>query len=124
MGIDGTYPLLIALWLLPLAGAIACWAFGPQLKAWAGRSACTAMGASFVLTALSWGAGTQNAGGALGRSSIAIILDPRVFRFRAAARSAFAAVDVYHHRRRVSDPLLLDGIHGRRSRICARFSPT
>ena len=32
MGVDGTYPLLMALWLLPLAGAIVCWAFGPQLK--------------------------------------------------------------------------------------------
>ena len=32
MGVDGYYPLLVALWLLPLAGAIVCWAFGPQLK--------------------------------------------------------------------------------------------
>ncbi len=81
MGIDGTYPLLIALWLLPLAGAIACWAFGPQLKAWAGRLACTAMGASFVLTALSWGAGTQNAGGLLGAHQSILSWIPGSFDF-------------------------------------------
>ncbi|HEU5478731.1 MAG TPA: NADH-quinone oxidoreductase subunit L [Candidatus Tumulicola sp.] len=66
LGVDGAYPMLVALWLLPLAGAILCWAFGPQLKVWAGRLACAAIGASFVLAALSWAAGTQNAGGALG----------------------------------------------------------
>ena len=66
LGVDGAYPLLVALWLLPLAGAILCWAFGPQLKVWAGRVACAAIGASFVLTALSWAAGTQHAAGALG----------------------------------------------------------
>jgi NADH-quinone oxidoreductase subunit L len=66
LGVDGAYPMLVALWLLPLAGAILCWAFGPQLRVWAGRLACAAIGTSFVLTALSWAAGTQNAGGALG----------------------------------------------------------
>ncbi|MEO6835713.1 MAG: NADH-quinone oxidoreductase subunit L [Candidatus Tumulicola sp.] len=66
MGADGSYPLLVALWLLPLAGAIACWAFGPQLKTAAGWLASAVVGASFVLVALSWGAGTQHAGGALG----------------------------------------------------------
>jgi NADH-quinone oxidoreductase subunit L len=63
MGVDGSYPLLVAFWLLPLAGAILCWAFGPQLKTRAGWLACAVMAASFVLAALSWGAGTQNAGG-------------------------------------------------------------
>jgi len=59
LGVDGSYPLIVALWLLPLAGAILCWVFGPQLKQVAGWLACTAMGASFVLTLLSWQAGTQ-----------------------------------------------------------------
>jgi NADH-quinone oxidoreductase subunit L len=66
LGVDGSYPLLIALWLLPLAGAILCWAFGPQLRARAGWLASVAIGASFVLTVLSWPNGTQHVGGALG----------------------------------------------------------
>ena len=66
MGVDGSYPLLLALWLLPLAGAILCWAFGPQLKQMAGWLGSATIGGSFVLTLLSWGAGTQSAGGALG----------------------------------------------------------
>jgi NADH-quinone oxidoreductase subunit L len=66
MGVDGSYPLLLALWLLPLAGAIVCWAFGPQLKAAAGWLGSATIGAAFVLTLLSWGAGTQNIGGAQG----------------------------------------------------------
>jgi NADH-quinone oxidoreductase subunit L len=51
LGVSGTYPMLLALWLLPLAGAVICWAFGPQLRA---------------MAALSWPAGTQNAGGQIG----------------------------------------------------------
>ena len=66
MGNDGTYPLLIALWLLPLLGAILCWGFGPWLKACAGWLATALVGASFVLAVLSWGAGTQSVGGTLG----------------------------------------------------------
>ncbi|MBV8490492.1 MAG: NADH-quinone oxidoreductase subunit L [Candidatus Eremiobacteraeota bacterium] len=66
MGVDGSYPMLVALWLLPLAGAIICWAFGPQLKTAAGWVANGAMFAALVLTALSYGAGTQSAGGAEG----------------------------------------------------------
>jgi NADH-quinone oxidoreductase subunit L len=66
MGVTGSYPLLVALWLLPLAGAILCWAFGPQIKTASGWLASGALAASFVLAVLSWGAGTQNAGGALG----------------------------------------------------------
>ena len=66
MGVPGTYPLLIALWLLPLAGAVVCWAFGPQLKTLAGWLGSAAIGASFVMAVLSWSAGTQSAGGALG----------------------------------------------------------
>ncbi|HEY5425522.1 MAG TPA: NADH-quinone oxidoreductase subunit L [Candidatus Tumulicola sp.] len=66
MGVDGSYPLLVALWLLPLAGAIACWVLGPQLKTAAGWLAGAVVAASFVLATLSWGAGTQNVAGALG----------------------------------------------------------
>ncbi|HZY98945.1 MAG TPA: NADH-quinone oxidoreductase subunit L [Candidatus Baltobacteraceae bacterium] len=66
MGVDGSYPLLLALWLLPLAGAVVCWAFGPQLRNAAGWLGSATIGASFILTLLSWGAGTQSQGGALG----------------------------------------------------------
>ncbi len=66
MGVDGSYPLIVVLWLLPLLGAILCWAFGPQLKNAAGWLASALLGGSFVLTLLSWGAGTQSSGGALG----------------------------------------------------------
>ena len=66
MGVDGSYPLVVALWLLPLAGAVLCWAFGPQLRALAGWLASAILAASFVLAALSWGSGTQTAAGVLG----------------------------------------------------------
>ena len=66
LGVAGSYPLLIALWLLPLAGAIVCWAFGPRLKTLAGWLASGIIAASFVLAVLSWGDGTQHAGAALG----------------------------------------------------------
>lgn len=60
MGIDGSYPFLLALWLLPLAGAIINWAFGPQLKAGAAWLGSAVLGLSFVATVLSWAAGTQS----------------------------------------------------------------
>jgi NADH-quinone oxidoreductase subunit L len=66
LGVSGSYPLLIALWLLPLAGAVICWAFGPQLRAWSGWLASGLVGASFVLAVASWGVATQNAAGSLG----------------------------------------------------------
>jgi NADH-quinone oxidoreductase subunit L len=66
MGVDGSYPYLLALWLLPLAGAIVCWAFGPQLKRAAGFIGSAVIGISFILTLLSWGAGTQSTGLATG----------------------------------------------------------
>jgi len=68
LGVSGSYPLIVALWLLPLAGAVLCWTFGPQLKTAAGWLVSGLVGASFVLTALSWGAATQHVGGALGAS--------------------------------------------------------
>jgi NADH-quinone oxidoreductase subunit L len=68
LGVSGSYPLLIALWLLPLAGAILCWAFGPQLRRYAGWLVSGLVAVSFVLAALLWSAATQSAGGALGAS--------------------------------------------------------
>jgi NADH-quinone oxidoreductase subunit L len=59
MGSGGTYPTLIALWLLPLAGAIAIWAFGPQLKRTAGPLAAAVVGASFIATLMLWSTATQ-----------------------------------------------------------------
>ncbi|MGR4064716.1 MAG: NADH-quinone oxidoreductase subunit L [Vulcanimicrobiaceae bacterium] len=59
LGVDGTYPWLLALWLLPLLGAVSCWTFGPQLKAGAGWLATALLGLSFAGTVLSWSAGTQ-----------------------------------------------------------------
>jgi NADH-quinone oxidoreductase subunit L len=57
------YPLLLAIWLLPLAGAILCWFLGPQLKGAAGWLACAMLGLSFVATMLSWSSGTQHVAG-------------------------------------------------------------
>jgi NADH-quinone oxidoreductase subunit L len=68
LGVPGSYPLVVALWLLPLAGAILCWAFGPQLRTLSGWLASALVAASFVLAALSWNAATQTAGAALGAS--------------------------------------------------------
>ncbi len=66
MGVDGTYPLLLTLWLLPLLGGVLCWAFGPQLKTAAGWLASGALLASFVLTIVAWPTATQNLNGAVG----------------------------------------------------------
>jgi NADH-quinone oxidoreductase subunit L len=63
LGAVGEYPLVVALWLLPLAGAVICWAFGPQLRTAAGWFVSGLVLASFVLAVLSWSAGTQNVGG-------------------------------------------------------------
>ncbi|HET9030413.1 MAG TPA: NADH-quinone oxidoreductase subunit L [Candidatus Aquilonibacter sp.] len=67
MGNEGTYPYLLLLWLLPLAGAIVNWAFGPQLKRAAGPLGSAFVGVSFIATVLMWGAATQGVpGGAIG----------------------------------------------------------
>lgn len=66
MGVEGSYPLLYAIWLLPLLGALLNWAFGPQLKRGAGWLGSALVGLAFVATLLSWGAGTQSSGGASG----------------------------------------------------------
>src|SRR5215469_9374762 len=66
MGVDGSYPALIALWLLPLLGAVICWTFGPQLRAACGWIASILVGISFVLALVLWPSATQSSGGALG----------------------------------------------------------
>ncbi len=66
LGVEGAYPLLLALWLLPLAGAVVCWTFGPQLRGAAGWLGSASIGLSFVFTLLQWGAGTQTAAGLTG----------------------------------------------------------
>ena len=66
MGIDGSYPLLFAIWLSPLAGAVLCWAFGPQLRSSAGWLGTAALGVSFLATVASWTPGTQGSAAALG----------------------------------------------------------
>lgn len=81
MGVGGSYPLLIALWLLPLAGAILCFAFGPQLKTLSGWIASATIGTSFVLAAFSWGAGTQQSGSALGAHQALFSWTPGTFDF-------------------------------------------
>ena len=54
MGLDGQYPLLFAIWLAPLVGAIVIWAFGPTLRTWAGPVGCAAIAVSFLATISSW----------------------------------------------------------------------
>ncbi len=66
MGIDGTYPLLVLLWLLPLAGAIALWAFGPRLRALAGALGSATIGASFAAALMCWPSATQHTAQTLG----------------------------------------------------------
>ncbi len=66
MGIDGTYPLLVLLWLLPLAGAIALWTFGPRLRTLAGALGSAAIGASFAAALMCWPLAMQHAVQTLG----------------------------------------------------------
>ena len=51
--------LLVFLWLLPLAGAIGLWAFGPQLKTWAGPIGSALVAVSFTATCTLWSAATS-----------------------------------------------------------------
>jgi len=53
-----SYPLLYVIWLLPLAGAILSWTFGPQLKRTAGVLGSAVLGLSFLGTLLAWKAAT------------------------------------------------------------------
>ena len=66
MGVSGSYPYLVAMWLLPLAGAVINFAFGPQLKRLAGPLGSALVGVAFIATLFSWHDGTQTASGATG----------------------------------------------------------
>jgi NADH-quinone oxidoreductase subunit L len=66
MGVEGTYPLLLALWLLPLACAVALWAFGPRLRTVSGPLAAATVGVCFAMALFSWSDASQRAQGALG----------------------------------------------------------
>src|SRR5579883_299210 len=66
MGVEGTYPLLLALWLVPLACAIALWAFGPQLKTAAGPIGAGLVGVCFAMALFSWPEAVQRAQGTIG----------------------------------------------------------
>jgi len=46
--------LLYLVWLLPLIGAVVLWAFGPQLKSWAGPIGSALVGVSFAATLALW----------------------------------------------------------------------
>jgi NADH-quinone oxidoreductase subunit L len=58
--------MLFVIWLLPLAGAILCWSFGPQLKRFAGILGSAAIAVPFIATVASWGLATQHNGAQLG----------------------------------------------------------
>jgi NADH-quinone oxidoreductase subunit L len=66
MGVSGSYPILFVIWLVPLAGAIVNWAFGPQLKRAAGIIGSAAIGVPFLATLAAWGIATQNGGATVG----------------------------------------------------------
>ncbi len=118
LGVSGAYPLVVALWLLPLAGAVLCWAFGPQLRTLAGWLVSALSAHRFVLAALSWGAATQAAGGALGAHQallawmpgfdFGLLLDPLSLLWT----FIITGVGFLIH-------LLLDRVHGRRRRVRA-----
>src|SRR6201996_7225216 len=56
------YPLLFLIWLVPLFGAVLIWAFGPQLKSWAGPIGSALVGVSFLAALFSWNDATTGAG--------------------------------------------------------------
>jgi NADH-quinone oxidoreductase subunit L len=62
IGIEGAYPLLYLIWLLPLAGAVILWAFGPRLRSLGGPVGAALIGTAFVATLVSWSDATQISG--------------------------------------------------------------
>jgi len=66
MGLNGAYPLLFVIWLTPLAGAVLCWAFGPQLKRTAGIVGSAAIGIPFIATLMAWNVATLSTGATVG----------------------------------------------------------
>jgi NADH-quinone oxidoreductase subunit L len=62
MGIEGGYPLLYLIWLLPLVGAVILWSFGPQLRSFGGPVGAALVGTAFVAALVSWNDATQLSG--------------------------------------------------------------
>ncbi|HEX3467431.1 MAG TPA: NADH-quinone oxidoreductase subunit L [Candidatus Elarobacter sp.] len=54
--------LLLLVWLFPLLGAVVLWAFGPQLRSWAGPIGSALIGVPFVATVLLWNDATAAGG--------------------------------------------------------------
>lgn len=54
--------LLVLIWLFPLLGAVLLWAFGPQLRTWAGPIGSALIGVPFVATVMLWGDVSANYG--------------------------------------------------------------
>jgi NADH-quinone oxidoreductase subunit L len=54
--------LLYFLWLLPLFGGVLLWAFGPQLRSWAGPIGAALIGVAFVATVVLWNDATAPGG--------------------------------------------------------------
>jgi NADH-quinone oxidoreductase subunit L len=54
--------LLLLVWLFPLLGAVVLWAFGPQLRSWAGPIGSALIGVPFVATLMLWGDATAPSG--------------------------------------------------------------
>ncbi len=54
--------LLELVWLLPLLGAVLLWAFGPQLRSWAGPIGSALIGVPFLATCSLWGLATAPGG--------------------------------------------------------------
>jgi NADH-quinone oxidoreductase subunit L len=48
LGLDGSYPLLVFAWLVPLLGALILWAFGPRLRTLGGPIGAAICGVSFL----------------------------------------------------------------------------
>src|SRR5579875_2712751 len=108
MGVEGTYPLLLALWLVPLACAIALWAFGPQLKTAAGPIGAGLVGVCFAMALFSWPESVQRARGTIG-AHITLF----------SWGSGRADLDAHHHGRRFPDHHLRDRLYGRRRQLPA-----
>ncbi len=54
--------MLYMIWLLPLAGGVLLWAFGPQLRSWAGPIGSALIGVSFAGTLYLWNDATAGSG--------------------------------------------------------------
>jgi NADH-quinone oxidoreductase subunit L len=60
------HPLLLLIWLSPLAGAVLLWAFGPQLRTLGGPIASALVGVAFLAALSEWDSATQIVGAVQG----------------------------------------------------------